>query len=186
MAKWNVNNINKLLHAARFAAERHTGHFRKGSRREPYVNHPIEVAQMIAEIGGVDDVDILAAAILHDTVEDVGVTAEEITREFGDAVCAYVLEVTDDKSLPKEERKQKQIEHAPHLSPGAKTIKIADKISNVTDVTEDPAEHWTLQRRQEYILWAEKVVVGLRGVNRPLETKFDDVVLRAKRELSMK
>lgn len=174
-----------MLQAARFAAERHTGHFRKGSRREPYINHPIEVAEMIAEIGGVDDVDILAAAILHDTVEDVGVTKEELIEHFGEAVCSYVLEVTDDKSLEKAERKQKQIEHAPHLSVGAKTIKIADKISNVTDVVEDPAEHWPLERRQDYIKWAENVVAGLRGANTTLEEKFDEVVKHAREQLKM-
>ncbi|CAN5468837.1 hypothetical protein BH10ACI3_BH10ACI3_20480 [soil metagenome] len=140
---------------------------------------------MIADIGGVDDVDILAAAILHDTVEDVGVTKEDLTETFGEAVCGYVLEVTDDKSLEKAERKQKQIEHAPHLSRGAKTIKIADKISNVTDVVEDPAEHWTLERRQDYIKWAEAVVAGLRGANEPLEAKFDEIVRHAQSELGM-
>ncbi len=180
-----MKTINKLLLAARFAAERHTGHFRKGSRREPYINHPLEVAEMIASVGGVDDVDILAAAMLHDTVEDVGVTKEELTEMFGEAVCGYVLEVTDDKSLVKAERKQKQIEHAPHLSRGAKTIKLADKISNVTDVIEDPAEDWPLERRQDYIKWGEAVVAGLRGANAPLEAKFDEIVGRAKQELGM-
>lgn len=178
-----MNTINKLLSAARFAAERHTGHFRKGSRREPYINHPLEVAEMIANTGGVDDVDILAAAMLHDTVEDVGVTEDELKDQFGETVCSYVLEVTDDKSLPKHERKRLQIEHAPHLSRGARIIKIADKISNVTDVIEDPAENWDLTRRREYIDWAVSVVSGLRGVNEPLEAQFDSKVALARKML---
>ena len=113
-----MNNLNKTLHAARFAAEKHTGHFRKGSRREPYINHPIEVANLIANVGMIDDEDILSAALLHDTVEDCGVLPEEITEKFGETVAAYVMEVTDDKQLPKHERKQLQIEHAPHLTYG--------------------------------------------------------------------
>lgn len=169
-----MSNINNLLQAARFAAERHTGHFRKGSRREPYINHPIEVANLIANIGQVDDIDILMAALLHDTVEDCGVTADEITAAFGEKVAYYVLEVSDDKSLPKARRKQLQIEHAPHLSRGARTIKIADKISNVRDVIASPAEDWDITRRREYIKWAVAVAEGLRGANAHLDKLFDE------------
>lgn len=174
-----MNNINKLLRASRFAAKRHTGHFRKGSKREPYINHPLEVATLISSIGLVDDIDILIAALLHDTVEDVGVTPEEINEQFGETVCGYVLEVTDDKSLPKEQRKLKQIEHAPHISPGAKIIKLADKISNIRDVIASPAEDWDKQRRVEYIEWAVKVAEGLRGVNSQLDELFDNAVQMA-------
>jgi guanosine-3',5'-bis(diphosphate) 3'-pyrophosphohydrolase len=178
-----VNNINKLLQAARFAAESHTGHFRKGSRREPYINHPLEVANLIANIGMVDDVEILIAALLHDTVEDCGVTADEIIDKFGRTVADYVLEVTDDKNLPKARRKELQIEHAPHLTRGARTIKIADKISNVRDVIASPAEDWDKQRRVEYIEWAVKVADGLRGANVHLDTLFEEVVALAFEEL---
>ena len=179
-----MNNLNKVLHAARFAAENHTGHFRKGSKREPYINHPIEVANMIANVGLVDDEDILAAALLHDTVEDCGVTGDEIDEKFGETVTSYVLEVSDDKSLPKHERKQRQIEHAPHLSYGAKVIKIADKISNVRDVIVSPAEDWDKQRRVEYVQWAVNVVAGLRGANDQLDELFDEVVAMANEKLS--
>ena len=171
-----MNNINRLLQAARFAAEKHTGHFRKGSKREPYINHPIEVANLIANIGLVDDVEILMAALLHDTVEDCGATAEEITAKFGETVATYVLEVSDDKTLPKARRKQLQIEHAPHLSRGARTIKIADKISNVRDVIASPAEDWDNARRREYINWAVSVAAGLRGANDHLDKLFDEAV----------
>lgn len=174
-----MNYLNNLLHAARFAAEKHTGHFRKGSRREPYINHPIEVANLVANAGLVDDEDILAAALLHDTVEDCGVTAEELTDKFGETVCGYVLEVTDNKDLPKHLRKQLQIEHAPHLSYGAKIIKLADKISNVRDVIASPAEGWDKQRRVEYVEWAVSVVAGLRGANDQLDELFDEVVAMA-------
>lgn len=178
-----MNNLNKILHAARFAAERHTGHFRKGSRREPYINHPIEVANLIANVGLVEDEDILSAALLHDTVEDCKVLPDEISEKFGDTVCGYVLEVSDDKDLPKHERKLKQIEHAPHLTYGAKIIKLADKISNVRDVIASPAEDWDKTRRVEYVNWAVNVVAGLRGANDQLDELFDEVVAMAYEKL---
>jgi len=179
-----VNTINKLVEAASFAAKRHTGHHRKGSNQEPYINHPLEVANLLANTGGVEDVDVLVAAVLHDTVEDVGVTREEIQERFGDRVAGLVLEVTDDKSLPKAERKRLQVEHAPHLSPGAKLIKLGDKISNVTDVTNHPPADWPLERRREYIDWGEAVVAGLRGTNAGLEAKFDEVAAKARETLA--
>jgi len=178
-----VNNLNLTLHAARFAAEKHTGHFRKGSRREPYINHPIEVANLIANVGLIDDEDIIAAALLHDTVEDCEVLPDEIAEKFGETVCGYVMEVTDDKSLPKHERKLLQIEHAPHLSYGAKVIKLADKISNVRDVIASPAEGWDKTRRKEYVQWAVNVAEGLRGASDQLDELFDEVVAMAHEKL---
>ena len=138
---------------------------------------------MIANVGLIEDEDILAAALLHDTVEDCGVLPEEITEKFGEAVCGYVMEVTDDKSLPKHTRKLLQIEHAPHLSYGAKVIKLADKISNVRDVIASPAEDWDKQRRQEYVQWAVNVAEGLRGANDQLDELFDEVVALANQKL---
>ena len=179
-----MNNLNNLLHAASFAARCHTGQKRKGERGEPYINHPIEVANLIANIGGVDDIPILMAAILHDTVEDCGVSGEEISLLFGETVAGYVLEVTDDKSLPKMERKRLQVEHAPHLSLGAKTVKLADKISNITDITNSPPADWSLERRREYIEWGVSVVAGLRGANERLEAHFDSLVQRARESFS--
>lgn len=175
-----MNNINQLLHAASFSAQKHKLQKRKGELGEPYINHPLEVANMLANIGGVDDIDILMAAILHDTVEDCDVTEQELRDLYGDTVTGYVLEVTDDKSLPKAERKQAQIEHAPHLSQGAKAVKLADKISNIRDVTNNPPADWPLERRREYIEWGSNVVAGLRGVNPALEAYFDELVERAR------
>ena len=178
-----MNTLYKLLEAASFAAQRHTGHHRKGSNSEPYINHPLEVANLLANVGDVDDIDVLIAAILHDTVEDVGVTKEDLVERFGDRVACLVLEVTDDKSLPKAERKRLQVEHAPHLSFGAKLIKLGDKISNITDVTNNPPADWSLDRRREYIDWGESVVAGLRGTNEKLESKFDQLVEKARETL---
>jgi guanosine-3',5'-bis(diphosphate) 3'-pyrophosphohydrolase len=175
-----MNNLAKLLHAASFAAKKHRYQKRKGDDAEPYVNHPLEVANLLANVGQIDDYDILIAAVLHDTVEDTETTREELTELFGEKVCGYVLEVTDDKSLPKAERKQRQVEHAPHLSTGAKQIKLGDKISNITDVTNNPPAGWSKERKIEYIDWGERVVAGLRGVNERLENYFDETVRKAR------
>lgn len=178
-----MNNTAKLLHAARFAAVKHTDQKRKGNDAAPYINHPLEVANLLAKVGKVEDTDVLIAAILHDTVEDTETTKEEISELFGETVAKMVMEVTDDKSLPKAVRKQKQIEHAPHLSDGAKQIKLGDKISNIRDVLENPPDGWSDERRREYIEWGEKVVAGLRGANENLENHFDELVAEAKQKL---
>ena len=177
-----MNSLAKFIQAASFAAKKHSRQKRKGADEEPYINHPLEVANLLASVGKIEDYNILIAAILHDTIEDTETTKEEITELFGREVCEMVLEVTDDKSLPKAERKQKQIEHAPHLSTGAKLIKLGDKSSNIRDVTENPPDFWSAERRLEYILWGEKVVAGVRGVNENLENHFDELIAQAKRK----
>lgn len=174
-----TNNFAKFIEAAYFSARKHRDQKRKGNDASPYINHPLEVANLLANVGEIDDYDVLIAAILHDTVEDTETTKEEITALFGETVGGYVLEVTDDKSLPKAERKQLQIEHAPHLSTGAKLIKLCDKISNIRDVLENPPAGWSDDRRLEYVEWGKKVVAGLRGVNENLERHFDELTARA-------
>jgi len=176
------NDLPKLLQAISFAAKKHVKQKRKGANQEPYINHPLEVLNVLANVGKIEDYDVLIAAVLHDTIEDTETTKEEISERFGLKVSEYVLEVTDDKSLPKAERKQLQIEHAPHLSNGAKYIKLADKISNIRDVSENPPGDWSNERRLEYISWGEKVIAGLRGVNANLERLFDETVSKARRK----
>jgi len=161
--------MNRILQAASFAATKHTGQRRKNAAADPYINHPIEVAEHLSSVGGVTDEDMLIAALLHDTVEDTDTTREEIAGLFGENVASLVMECTDDKSLPKEERKRLQIVNAPHKSPGAKQIKIADKTCNLRTLAEDPPADWPLQRRREYFEWAEKVVAGLLGHNEALD-----------------
>jgi guanosine-3',5'-bis(diphosphate) 3'-pyrophosphohydrolase len=168
-----AENTGPLLKAFRFAADKHRTQRRKDSDKSPYIDHPIEVVQLLWEVGGVRDRDILLAAILHDTVEDTGTRPDEITDLFGKAVTSYVLEVTDDKGLPKEERKRLQIVEAPNKSYGAKLIKLADKACNVRNLVSMPPRDWSLERRQEYLLWGEKVVAGLRGTNAALEAYYD-------------
>jgi guanosine-3',5'-bis(diphosphate) 3'-pyrophosphohydrolase len=175
--------LDILLKALEFSAEMHKKMRRKGADRLPYINHPIEVASILANVGGVCNISILSAAILHDTIEDTETSPEEVERAFGRKICSLVKEVTDDKDLPKVKRKRLQVKHAPLLSPAAKLIKIADKISNIKEVTDNPPSRWSVKRRREYVEWAESVVAGCRGVNQGLETCFDEVLLRARESL---
>jgi guanosine-3',5'-bis(diphosphate) 3'-pyrophosphohydrolase len=174
------DSIGWILKALRFAAEKHNSQRRKDSRSSPYINHPIGVAETLWTVGEVRDVNLLVAAILHDTIEDTNTTVDEIKTEFGEEVLNLVLEVTDDKSLPKQTRKQLQIEHAPHKSEKAKLLKIADKINNIRDIIKSPPSNWSLERRQEYLLWTEKVVAGLRGVSPKLESQYDELLAEGK------
>ena len=131
---------------------------------------------MLANVGGVSDLTTVIAAILHDTMEDTETSAKELEGLFGGEVRRLVEEMTDDKRLPKAERKRLQVEHAPALSERAKHIKVADKICNVQDVTHRPPAHWTLERRREYLAWTERVVAGCRGCNSRLEACYDRVL----------
>jgi guanosine-3',5'-bis(diphosphate) 3'-pyrophosphohydrolase len=168
-------DVALLLKAARFSAEKHRSQRRKGGDALPYINHPIEVAYLLANVGGITDLKTLVAAVLHDTVEDTGATFEELEALFGQEVRALVAELTDDKKLPKAERKRLQIEHASRMSAGAKAIKIADKICNVRDVAHNPPAGWSVEARRQYLQWAQKVVAGCRGSNSGLEQRFDEV-----------
>jgi guanosine-3',5'-bis(diphosphate) 3'-pyrophosphohydrolase len=169
-----------ILKALRFAAHKHRDQRRKNRGATPYINHPIEVAEILCRIGGVSDPEILCGAILHDTIEDTETTPEELEKEFGAAVLGIVQAVTDDKRLPKEVRKNLQISHAPDLPDEAKLVKLADKICNIRDVISEPPAGWSLARRREYLLWAERVVNGLRGVSAPLEQEFDALAARGR------
>jgi guanosine-3',5'-bis(diphosphate) 3'-pyrophosphohydrolase len=180
-----MNNLKTLAQAISFAAKKHKAQKRKGADNEPYINHPLEVLNLLTGVGNVEDYNTLIAAVLHDTIEDTETTKEEIANLFGENVCQMVLELTDDKSLPKAERKQLQIEHAPHISIGAKQIKLCDKISNISDVTNNPPHDWSNERRREYVEWGEKVVAGLRGANADLEKHFDELVEKARQKFAV-
>jgi guanosine-3',5'-bis(diphosphate) 3'-pyrophosphohydrolase len=172
-----------LFAALRFAAEKHRDQRRKGADASPYINHTIEVAGLLAKVGGVRDVEVLAAAILHDTIEDTVTTADELEKAFGARVRSLVEEVSDDKRLPKGERKRLQIEHAAGLSSDAKQIKLADKISNVREIGASPPGDWDVERRSKYIAWARQVVAGCRGANPALEERFARVAAEAEAAL---
>jgi GTP diphosphokinase / guanosine-3',5'-bis(diphosphate) 3'-diphosphatase len=167
-----------LLKALAFAAHKHRDQRRKDAEASPYINHPIELADVLVNEGGITEVEVLCAALLHDTVEDTDTTPEELTDAFGSRIARIVAEVTDDKRLPKDVRKRLQIEHAPSLSHEAKLVKLADKLCNLRDVAERPPAKWDLARRREYYDWAKRVVDGMRGTHARLEAAFDAAYAR--------
>ena len=138
--------VQRILAAARFAAEKHAGQKRKGDAGEPYINHLIEVAELAASSSDMLDENLIVAAFLHDAVEDVEVTPQEIEEKFGADVAGLVLELTDDKSLPKQVRKALQVQNAPKKSPRAQTLKLADKISNLRAILSSPPSNWNVER----------------------------------------
>jgi (p)ppGpp synthase/HD superfamily hydrolase len=171
--------IRLVTRACRLAAERHAGQKRKGATGEPYLNHLAEVAELVAEATGGGDPHLVAAAYLHDAVEDTATTRAELAERFGQDVADLVAEVTDDKSLPKAERKRLQIEHAPGLTPRAKVLKLADKTSNLRALAASPPVDWSVERRRDYVAWGRDVVTGLRGACPWLEARFDEAAAAA-------
>ena len=175
-----VRAVNDVLKAARFAAEKHGGQRRKGTAAEPYINHLLEVAELVSSTIAELDTKLVIAALLHDTIEDTGVTREELVHAFGTDVADLVVELTDDKSLPKAERKRLQIMNAPKISIRAQTIKLADKISNLRAILSSPPADWSVERRREYVEWAKLVVDGLTAPNQALKTEFERLYWEAR------
>ena len=167
------SDLTLLLKALAFAADKHRHQKRKDAEASPYINHPIALANVLVDEGGVEDIEVLCAALLHDTIEDTDTTHEELVNAFGSRIAHIVAEVTDDKNLRSEERKRLQIEHAPKLSVEAKLVKLADKTCNLRDIVVRPPAKWDLTRRREYFDWAKRVVDGLRGAHPRLEAAFD-------------
>jgi GTP diphosphokinase / guanosine-3',5'-bis(diphosphate) 3'-diphosphatase len=171
----------QVLKAADAAARWHVHQRRKGPAEEPYINHLVEVAMLVANATGGKDINLVIAALLHDAMEDCEVPTELITETFGDDVASLVEEVTDDKSLPKAVRKDEQVKTAPTKSPRAKILKLADKISNLRAIAASAPSDWSVKRRLEYVRWAREVAKGLRGANQKLEEQFDNVAAVAER-----
>jgi len=167
------SDLKLLLKALEFSAIKHRNQRRKDIDTSPYINHPISLANILCNEAHVTDVQVICGALLHDTVEDTETEPEELESEFGVEIKNIVMEVTDDQALAKHERKQAQIDHAAEISEQAKLVKLADKISNLRDVSSNPPPHWSLQRRKEYFDWAKKVIDQLRGTDARLESIFD-------------
>jgi guanosine-3',5'-bis(diphosphate) 3'-pyrophosphohydrolase len=166
-------DIVELLAAITFSADKHRNQRRKDAEASPYINHPLQLAHVLASEGGVTDLQTLIAAVLHDTVEDTETRYEELRDRFGAQVADVVMEVSDDKTLSKAARKRHQIDHAPHMSPRAALVKLADKTCNLRDVANRPPAGWSLARKQEYFDWARAVVDGLPPANESLRRAFD-------------
>jgi guanosine-3',5'-bis(diphosphate) 3'-pyrophosphohydrolase len=178
-----VSETKQLLKALSFAADKHRFQTRKDSAGTPYINHPIEVALTLVEIGNEADTDLLVAAILHDTIEDTQTRPAEIESIFGKVVAGIVLEVTDDKTLPKDIRKNLQITEAHKKSDRAKKLKLADKICNVHDIVHHPPGDWSQQRKLKYFEWAELVGHGLSGVNPALEERLAQLIEKGRQTI---
>jgi (p)ppGpp synthase/HD superfamily hydrolase len=178
-----MGGIVSVLRAAEAAARWHIHHRRKGPAHEPYINHLLDVARLVAEATDGGDTGLVVAALLHDAVEDCEVPLEMIERGFGRDVALLVGEVTDDKSIGKAERKQKQIDNASNKSQRAKILKLADKTSNLRALKTSPAEDWSIRRKLEYVEWSRNVAKGLRGANARLEMEFDHAAEEAERSL---
>ena len=167
--------LRLLLKALAFASHKHRDQRRKDADVSPYINHPIALANILCNEGDVTDIPVICGALLHDTVEDTDTTLQEVEREFGAAIREIVDELTDDKELPKAERKRRQVEYAAHASDEAKLVKLADKIANLRDMASRPPVDWSSKRQREYFDWAKDVVDRLRGVHTVLEAIFDTV-----------
>jgi guanosine-3',5'-bis(diphosphate) 3'-pyrophosphohydrolase len=165
-------HMELVLQAAAFAAEKHRNQRRKDAEASPYINHPIQLAYILVQ-ADVEDPIVLAAALLHDTIEDTNTTHDELEIVFGHEIANIVVECSDDKTLDKLERKQAQVDHAAHISKRAQLVKLADKIANVSDIDGAPPAGWSLERKREYFDWARRVVDQMRGVNPKLEARFD-------------
>jgi len=181
---FDAGDICLLMKALRFSAERHKDQRRKDKQASPYINHPIQVAETLWRIGEVDNMVMLIAALLHDTLEDTETTVEELEVQFGAEIARVVQEVSDNPNLPSPERKRLQVEHAPHISKFAQQVKLADKICNIYDISHQaPPRGWSVERKQAYLNWSKQVVDGLRGCNPKLEAYYDDLLERGQRIL---
>lgn len=168
-----TTGIGLILKAAVFAADKHRGQVRKGAEGAPYIQHPIAVALALAEEGGVTDPELIAAGLLHDTIEDTPTVHDDLAESFGDRVAGLVAELTDDKRLPKQVRKQRQVEHARHLTPGARQVKLADKLCNLREIQESPPVGWSSERLAAYFDWSKTIVDQIRDSNLELARQFD-------------
>lgn len=171
-------SLPTFVRALAFASRKHSQQRRKDAEASPYINHPISLVSILVVEAAIADPDVLCAALLHDTIEDTETTTEELAETFGSTIAAIVVEVTDDKSLPKEERKKLQIDHATQLSSKARLVKLADKIANLRDVAGSPPVKWSLERRQEYFDWAKAVVDRIPEVPPALQELFSAVYER--------
>ena len=169
-----MTDLNFIVKALSFAAQKHRDHRRKDEVASPYINHPIGLVSVLVNEGNVTDADVIVAAILHDTVEDTDTSIEEIETIFGRLIADIVGELTDDKRLRKEKRKQQQIDNAAHASDQAKQVKLADKICNLRDMCSAPPAGWDLDRRSEYFDWSRAVIDQIRGTHGQLEALFDE------------
>jgi guanosine-3',5'-bis(diphosphate) 3'-pyrophosphohydrolase len=166
-------SLKPIFQVLAFAARKHSRQRRKDREASPYINHPIDLAQVLVNEADIVEEDVICAALLHDVLEDTETSGEELEACFGPVIRRIVEEVSDDKNLPKEARKRLQVEHAGSASHAARLVKLADKLCNIRDILNAPPANWTLERRREYLYWAKEVVDQMRGTHEGLESLFD-------------
>ncbi|EDW83097.1 uncharacterized protein Dwil_GK22495 [Drosophila willistoni] len=165
----------KFMECLQYAAHKHRDQRRKDPQESPYVNHVINVSTILAVEAGIEDENVLMAALLHDVVEDTDASFADVEELFGGDICSLVREVTDDKTLEKQQRKRLQIANAAKTSSRAKLIKLADKLDNLRDLQINTPRGWTEERRVQYFVWAKQVVDQLRATNSILEEELDKI-----------
>ncbi len=175
-------DVTTLLRAIHFAAEKHRDHRRKGEIAAPYINHPLAVANRLAEAGLEHDTELLMAAVLHDVVEDTETTPEELRALFGERVAAIVMEVSDDKSMKETERKEHAVRCIAGKSEAARLVKLTDLIANIYDVIHHPPD-WGIDRKQRYLDWGERLVVEIKGTHPELEKEFAEILAEGRSSL---
>lgn len=177
------DQVALVTHAAGFAARVHAGQTRKGESSPAFILHLAEVADLLAKALEEPDAELVAAAWLHDAVEKTKITSDEIESVFGPRVASLVAEVSDDKSLPEAERHRMQIETIGEKSEAARLLRLADKISGLRELAEDPPAGWGAPRRREWLRFATDVAAGCRGLNAALDLLFDQAAAAAARSI---
>ena len=168
-------NIDIILDAISFAIDKHGKQVRKDAEESAYIRHPIEVAQLLIMAGVVDE-DVIAAAVLHDVVEDCGVSVADISARFNPRIGLIVQEVSDDPALSGMARKDAQVVKVGMISPEGKLIKVADKICNLQDVLYRPPVTWDDARKAAYFDFAERVFNAANIKNPYLVECFNDLM----------
>lgn len=170
-----MHDLAKVLRAVEYAVGAHEGTYRKSARGEPYIVHPLRVAQHLVE-NGYTDATLLQAAILHDVVEDTGTPLGEIEIVFGAEVAHIVGEVTDDKKLTQVERKKAQVEHITTISAAAVAIKLADAYDNLSDIVDSsPPTKWSVAKVQGYMVWKATIANRVKGMHPALDQRLERV-----------
>ena len=165
-------DLTLVLKAAFFSGEKHKKQRRRDADETPYINHPLEVAYILLEEGGITDAPTLAAALLHDTLEDTDTTREELAMIFGHEISNLVVELTDLDSVLPDQKKQRELERAYNLSDKAKRVKIADKTANIRDLATMPPKNWDIKRQIEYFNFAKKIAEATASASPELEKVF--------------
>jgi len=178
--------MDQVIKATNFAAIAHKNQRRKDANKTPYINHPIEVAHLLS-LAGVSSPEILCAALLHDVVEDCGITLEEINKEFGLIVANIVALVSDNKSLSKVTRKKLQVEHMIEMSRSCRytngtdvhtcaiLVKLADKYSNCKGLLDNPPSFWSREEIIGYAVWSYAIVSKVRGLSTYMDNLFAEL-----------